>query len=318
MKVCPTSGGWSVEMTAFVPLVQALLAAAVALPGTVGAQPCRIEATGGASAEWLAATDALADLALTDQDCVRVQIDIADEHARVVFVAPDGRVAERIVTAATELRPTIDALRVQGPAPAEPTPKESTAAPVVAPEVAASPTRATSASSDLRLALLAGLRGGPESLISPLLIGEVAIGISLFELGASLGAEIQYVDVSGARSPERQGSAAVLGVHAGARVPSGAFDVRAGARFAFAPLLTINNDTQACPVGQMCSFPEYDERTSEWRLGAYAGFAVPRTSALRFRAELAADLVTPAASDAELAITPPWALAAQLGLEVAP
>jgi hypothetical protein len=172
--------------------------------------------------------------------------------------------------------------------------------------------------SDLRLALLAGLRGDPGSLVSPALTGELSIGAGILELGASLGAEIQYFDVTGMGNPERQGSAAVLGAHAGVRVPSGSFDWRAGARIAFAPLLTVNHDTQACPVGMMCPFPREDERTSEWRFGAYAGFAVPHDSVVRFRTELGIDVVTPDPGDTTLALTPAGALSTLIGLEVAP
>jgi hypothetical protein len=314
MKVRAAGGGCWIEMAVLAS--HALFAAALVVPAAARADACRIETSGVESPEWSAATASLVELALTDRDCVRVQLELSGDRARVLFTTPDGRTAQRFVATPSELRPTIDALRVQGPAAPEPaappqarTPEQP--APSVEPAAAAR-------DSDLRLALLAGLRGDPGSLVSPALTGELSIGAGILELGASLSAEIQYFDVTGTGNPERQGSAAVLAAQAGVRVPSGSFDWRVGARIAFAPLLTVNHDTQACPVGTVCPFPREDERTSEWRFGAYAGLSVPNDSVVRFRTELGLDVVTPDPGDSSLALTPAGAISALLGLEVAP
>ena len=68
--------------------------------------------------------------------------------------------------------------------------------------------------SDVRLALLAGLRGD-DTLAGPLLTGELSLGSGSFEFGGSLSAEPNYARWPGAGDPELQGSAAALGIHAG-------------------------------------------------------------------------------------------------------
>jgi len=286
------------------------------LPAAARAQDCRVESAGAQTPAWQTATESLAGFALSDRDCLRVRIVIEGEGARVLFTTPDGRSAERFVAAPSELRATVEALRVQGPAATTPQASEPAAAQTPAAPIAATPSPAPS--SGLGLALLGGFRGGPESLLSPLIIGELSLSFGILELGASLAAEIQYFDVTGSHDPARQGSAAALGLHAGVRQPVGSVALRAGARIAFASLLTVNSDSQACQVGMMCFIPEHDERASEWRLGAYAGIVVPRASTLRLRADVAADLITPTAPSQEVALTPSPALSAVLGLEVAP
>jgi hypothetical protein len=311
MKVQASRGGCSVAMASQVPSAFLLLAAVLLAHATARADACRIEASGTDSAEWSAATASLDELALTDRDCVRVRIDITADQARVVFTTADGRRAERIVTTPADLRPTINALRVQGPDAAAPQAAAAT-------EPSPPPAPRRSNYTGLRLALLTGVRGGAESLVSPLLTGEVSFGWRRLELGASLSAEVQYFDMTGQRSPDRESGAAVLAANGGIRQPSGSFDLRAGGRVAYALLLSVDSEARACPLGEICPFPGYDERSGEWRLGAYVGFAVPRSSMLRFRTELATDFALPPANDGVLPLTPPWALCLLLGIEVAP
>jgi hypothetical protein len=319
MKVSTDGGGCSVEMAPLGPLVHALFAAALALPAAASAEPCAIEMTGADSAEWVAASESLAELALTERDCLRVHIEIAAGQARVRFITGDGRSAERSIHTPSELRPTIDALRVQAPAAAEPAPSKPPApAPITTtPSQPAKTSPARANASDVRVALLLGVRGD-DVLAGPLLMGDLSLGSGLFEFGGSLSAEVQYGGVTDVRSPERQGSAAAFSVHGGVRAPAGSFDLRTGGRVTFAPLLTVNHDVQACPPGMTCPFQNVDDRTSEWRFGAYAGFAVPRSALFRFRAELGADVVAPAPADGDLALTPAAALFGLVGLEVAP
>src|SRR5262245_38480499 len=133
VKVRPGGGGCPVEMPVLAVLAYALVAALLGSPGVARADGCRIEAVGAASAEWSAAREQPAQRGLTERDCVRIEIVVGDAQARVLFVAPDGRIAERVIEEPAELMPTIDALRVQGPsapAPAPaPAPEQETATP---------------------------------------------------------------------------------------------------------------------------------------------------------------------------------------------
>ena len=290
---------------------------AVVLAAPAHAAPCRVEISGAESPAWRAAAASLDNLALSDRDCLSLRIEITDEGARVVLTTADGRKAERSVLTASDLRPTISALRVHGPAapePQEPTPQLA----VNKPEPPAREDRRALNPTNLRLALLTGLRGGANSLASPLLMGELALGIGRLELGALLAAEVQYLDLAGTRSADRQSGAATLGLSVGIRQPVASIDLRAGAHAAYARLLTVNRETETCLDGRVCPDPSQDDRTHEWRLGAYAGFVVPRAGTLRFRTDLALDLALPAPSHGDLPVTPGWALSLLLGLEAAP
>jgi hypothetical protein len=297
------------------PITLALLAVIATATEAARAQSCRIEASGAQDGEWSAATASLQELALSERECTEVRIHVAAGQAQVHFTTADGRSAERIVTTPADLRATVNALRVQGPAAAAPeAPVKPASAAVPTPTA---PMQSAPNPTHLRFALLAGVRGA-EELASPLLTGEVALGLGIFELGAALAAEVQYFDMAGMRSPDRQSGAAAFSLHAGVRQPSGSFDLRAGVRGTFALLLTVNHESQSCPVGVICDFLLEDERADEWRLGLYTGFVVPRASSLRFRTDLGLDVVTPAADERALPLTPSLGMSLVLGIEVAP
>jgi hypothetical protein len=326
MKIACTSGGCSVVDASLLPLAIVTLAVVAlvgpACPATAHADACRIETSGASSPEWSNARASLAELALTDRDCVSVRIQITEDQARVLFTTADGRSAERIVATPAELRATIDALRVQGPAPR--VDREVSAQAAARPAARVKAVAQRSASDDgpdhrrLRLALLTGARGGGDSLVSPVLGGALSLGWGMLELGAMINAEVQYYEVQGGQPGDQRASAAVFGVQAGLRQPIAALDVLAGGRAALAFVMSRNHDAQACPVTKGCPFPVEDDRTGEWRAGAYLGLSVPRAATLRFRTEVSAEVITPSALDGSLAHTPSWALAALVGLEVAP
>lgn len=303
----------------------ALLAAALSLPSAAHAAPCSIDAAFDGAPAWNAAAAALTALALTDADCVSLRIEPSSGGARVLFTTKDGRTAERYVATPEELKPTVDALRVQAPAPTpEPEPAPQPAAPAK-PEPASTPQpeaaeRANDDDAPIRFALFTGARGGADSLVSPLLSTALSLTFRHLELGVTLSSELQYVDVQGMRPADRQTSTAALGLHAGARSPWGAADVLAGGRVAIATLLTRDHESRVCPPDSMASCPlgEEDERVSEWRFGAYAGFAIPRDSSLRFRTEIGGELATPGPGTGTLPLTPSWALSALVGLELEP
>jgi hypothetical protein len=305
-----------------------LLVAALSLPSEAHAAPCSIEAAfDGAAFDgttgWSEAAAALSELALTDADCVRLRIEPASGGARVLFTTEDGRTAERYVATPEELRPTVDALRVQAPAAApEPAPTPQPAAAQGKLEPASTPQpepqeRANDDDAPIRFGLFTGARGGADSLVSPLLSMAVSLTFRHLELGATLSSEFQYVDVQGMRPSARQTGTAALGLHAGARSPWGRADVLAGGRAAIATLLTREHEVCA-PDSSPCPFGNEDERTTEWRFGAYAGFAIPRDSSLRFRTEIGGELATPGPGPGTLPLTPSWALSAVIGIELEP
>jgi len=307
----------------------ALLVAALSLPRAAHAAPCSIDADfDGAAVDgvtgWSEAATALSELALTDDDCVSLRIEPSSGGARVLFTTKDGRTAERYVATPEELKPTVDALRVQAPAAApEPAPQPTAAPAEPVPASTPQPEPAERANDDdapIRFALFTGARGGADSLVSPLLSTALSLTFRHLELGATLSSELQYVDVQGMRPADRQTSTAALGLHAGARSPWGAADVLAGGRVAIATLLTRDHESRVCPPDMMASCPlgEEDERVSEWRFGAYAGFAIPRDSSLRFRTEIGGELATPGPGTGTLPLTPSWALSALVGLELEP
>lgn len=77
------------------------------------AEVCRIEATGVDTSPWGDAIASLSDLALTEHDCSSLRIDVAAGRANVLFTTSDGRNAQRAIAMPAELRPTVEALRVE-------------------------------------------------------------------------------------------------------------------------------------------------------------------------------------------------------------
>jgi hypothetical protein len=125
-------------------------------------------------------------------------------------------------------------------------------------------------------ALLGGIRGGAGNLVSPTLGGSAAIDLDRWELGVNLVLELQYFDLGGGEPPS---AAAGVGVTVGRREPVAAFDVLFGARTMIAAL----NDESEVDGGE--------RGRAEVRLGTYLGGAWPRTGSLRWRADVAADVV---------------------------
>ena len=286
------------------------------------AQGCQIDLSGAAAREWLDAAAAVSVAGLSAGDCISVRVELSEQSARVLFTTPDGRVAERHVAAPMELKPTIDALRVQAPTPAPAAPTEpgsAASADQPSPAPPASERPAVTASSDVHIALLAGMRGGADSLISPMLSGALSIVGKHWELGAGVTAEVQYADATGERPADRQGSAAAIGLHGGLREPIGPFDLLAGGRVALGVLLSRDHESLACtgPSDAICRLGSEDERYNRVALRWYAGFAVPSRSTVRLRNQVGADVVTPVAGAGTLPLTPSWALLGLVGLELA-
>jgi hypothetical protein len=271
------------------------------------AAPCRVEMTGTPSASWQRATEALGTSRLTGADCTSVVIAVSERGARLTFVTPDGRRAERELSDPDELLATVDALRVRGPAP-----KQAASVPEPAPAERKETPRgdappATQGTSVI-FALGVGVRAGA-SLASPVLSGAVSLSYRRWEFGLNAASEMHYGWVGGepAGPMERNGSAFSVGLSAGRREPVGGIALLAGARTSFGWLVFDQEGPAAQPT---------DERETEWRLGAYLGLAVPRRSTVRFRADLGADFVVANQPPDGYAMTPAWAMTALIGAEI--
>ena len=120
------------------------------------------------------------------------------------------------------------------------------------------------------------MRGGVGNLVSPALGGSAAIALDRWELGVNVVLELQYFDLGGGEPPS---AAACVGVTIGRREPVGDFDVLFGAR----TMIAAFNDESEVDQGE--------RGRAEVRLGAYLGGAWPRTGSLRWRADVAVDVV---------------------------
>ena len=251
------------------------------------AAECSI-ALGGAPVEgWTVAVRELERSGSVPADCAVVAIEASGERARLVFQTRDGRRAERGLDHPDELVPALRALGVGATgdgASALPAPNVSASAPGVAAPAplggdaaaASSPEPQPGQEARAVFALLGGMRGGVGNLLSPALGGSAAIELDRWELGVNVVLELVYFDLGGGEPPS---AAAGVGVTVGRREPVADFDVLFGARTMIAAL----NDESEVDRGEA--------GRAEVRLGTYLGGAWPRTGSLRWRADVAADVV---------------------------
>jgi hypothetical protein len=255
------------------------------------AAECSI-ALGGAPVEgWTLAVRELERSGSVPADCALVAIEASGERARLVFQTRDGRRAERGLDHPDELVPALRALGVGAKgdgAPSLPAPDIPSAPAVATPAVAApaafggdaaassSPEPAPGHEARAIFALLGGMRGGVGNLLSPALGGSAAIELDRWELGVNLVLELQYFDLGGGEPPS---AAACVGVTVGRREPVADFDVLYGAR----TMIAAFNDESEVDQGE--------RGRAEVRLGTYLGGAWPRAGSLRWRADLAVDVV---------------------------
>jgi hypothetical protein len=273
------------------PDASALGAIVLAWPGGVEARPadtaeCRISLVGAPAEGWTLAVQELEHSGWVPADCAVVTIEASGEGARLVFQTRDGRRAERRLDHPDELVPALRALGVgasregasssQAPNPRSAPPAVAPAAFGVGAAASSSPEPPPGQGAGAVFALLGGIRGGTGNLLSPALGGSAALKLDHWELGVNLVLELQYFDLDGGEPPS---SAASVGVTVGRREPVANFDVLFGARAMVAAL----NDESKVDTGERGS--------AEVRLGTYLGGAWPRTSRLRLRADVAADVV---------------------------
>ena len=273
------------DASALGPIVLALLGVASEARPAAAAE-CRI-ALGGAPVEgWTLAVRELERSGSVPADCAMVAIEASGERARLVFQTRDGRRAERGLDHPDELVPALRALGVGAGAdgasslPAPDTPSEPAAA---APAPSGVDTAAPSSpepppgrEARAVFALVGGIRGGVGKLVSPALGGSAAIELDRWELGVNVVLELQYFDLGGGEPPS---AAAGVGVTVGRREPVADFDVLFGAR----TMVAAFNDESEVDGGE--------RGRAEVRIGAYLGGAWPRTGKLRWRADVAADVV---------------------------
>ena len=273
------------DASALGPIVLALLGVASEARPAAAAE-CRI-ALGGAPVEgWTLAVRELERSGSVPADCAVVTIEASGERARLVFQTRDGRRAERGLDHPDELAPALRALGVGAaadgasslPAPAPPSEPAAAAPAPLGVDTAASSSPQPPPARDARavFALVGGIRGGVGKLVSPALGGSAAIELDRWELGVNVVLELQYFDLGGGEPPS---AAAGVGVTVGRREPVADFDVLFGAR----TMIAAFNDESEVDGGE--------RGRAEVRLGTYLGGAWPRTGTVRWRADVAADVV---------------------------
>lgn len=169
-----------------------------------------------------------------------------------------------------------------------------------------------------------GVRGGAGGLMSPVIHGQVTMDRSRWEIGVWGALEPDYgsfgpgqmsdsqpaivqVDMPPAddrpvepRGPVGQGSAGVVGIAVGRRVPFTHLDVIFGARVGVAAIRRSDSTDDG----------------AELRVGTGVDLVFPRASTLRFRTGVAAEVVPNDLNRFGTGPVPWWALSARLGFEV--
>ncbi len=289
------------------PAAAALVAAWVGAPVCVAAS-CPLELRGPPSEPWLRASRAVEALATGPSDCARIEIELerSTDAARLIFVTRDGRRAERRLDHPGQLVPTVAALGVRGVNESSTPVLEDRPARAAnaAPPVDSPPSEPAAAPGEERalFALLGGTRVGAGSLLSPVLGGAAALAIQRWELGIHLAIEAQYLDLQERDEPS---SAVSVGVTVGRRQPIlDDVELLFGTRSMVAAVSDESQEDTGAPD------------RAEIRLGAYLGGVWPRRGSLRFRADLALDVVPHKSLGALGTPVTPWlAVSALIGVE---
>jgi hypothetical protein len=275
---------------------------------------CKIYVLGELTPEWSRAVAHVESLQ-TGEDCARVEVEVSGQGANVTFVTRDGRVARRRLDGPSELSSTLEALQETGGMADSSKLDDKDAPPAQgAPALEAKPmAHAIVPPSALDVAPLSfqpifslglGMRGGADHLFSPTMEGTFTLDLQHWQVGLHLGVELRYIDM---KQPEREtGTSLTTGLLLGRREPLERLLVHYGGR-----LLYSTSSNEADENGR-------NGHRNETRLGAYVGVVVPRRSAVRFRADMAADIVPldlGGASSAGGSASPWWATSLLLGIE---
>jgi hypothetical protein len=297
----------------------------------LGTEPCELEVVGPERAAWQSAG---ADLGRRleheelGQRCRSVRVKAANGRATLLFVASDGRRAERDLLAPAELVPSVQALSATTPVdpqagedggneqvPAATSARDERQPPKTRalPRTPSQPAEHDANPAPQRnpyetqamFSASMGFRTGADDLISPALAVTAAVLLERWELGLLGRFEGKYVDNGGGNDTRPETSGVAIGVTAGRREVFGRFSLRGGTALLFADV----REEQSPEDGR-----------AEARLGCYAGGAWPEDSWLALRLDLGAEIVpynigrseTNAQGNASL---PWWAFSVAVGPE---
>jgi hypothetical protein len=287
------------------------------------AAPCAIALAGSPTAEWRDAVTHAARTSPTD-DCARIFVDVRSDHALLTFETTDGRSARRIVQHPGDLEATVTALRISGSPPLARAPQLAPEPPEPA-QRAAAPSR-SGRELHVPIALLAGLRGGADDFVSPLVNVSGTLVWGRWTLGALIAFDAMYFDLGG--SPTKTDvSTLAAELTLGMRMPAGhgvlLVEARAGAA---AYVWSQTTEVRAADDERQLIALDSDARDVEPRVGLAAGWLTTAEHAPRLRMDLAFEIVpdglsrdstVPAfLSAAEPEVSPPWAISAAVGLEL--
>jgi hypothetical protein len=301
--------------------------------GAAADERCRVEVEGTESEVWAKARAALEGSLPRTGGCARIYVRIAaEDEARLIVQTRDGRQAERALRGPDELLPTTAALLITTEDAVEPSPSPAPPPASTIPPSPSSPSSSSEAptrdkpprspnraSSTRRERVLLALQGGPRygegDLATPVLNALASLDIKRWEIGIMAGAEFGYADLKDETRP-MLGSSVGAGLLFGRREVAGPMEWFVGARTMLA-LVTGRSEVVTLQSRRV----HEDNGRAEPRLGAYAGAALPRSSAFRVRSELGVDFVpgefARGVSASPPPLTPWWMASLQLGVELA-
>lgn len=293
-------------------------------------------------------------------DCRRIEVVVVRGAATLTYVTRDGRSAVRSLRGPSELEPTVLALGVTTPEPerlggtdGRTRPREVSPSPRSGdpqdPRPERPPLRLASTSnpesdvgdsgaqvtpsslpsdSKVMFGFGTGLRSGTR-LLSPLITGTAALAIQDWELAVQGRYEAHYMylkdEHADGSDPERErpGTAGLgAGVMVGRRQPLGNTLLVGGALVNVTSLHDgVDDEDDEAPTDEATKKANGESNgRAEARVGAYAGFVFPRRSSVRFRSELAAEVVPHSIGASEtrsdgIPMMPWWAVCFTLGME---
>jgi hypothetical protein len=273
----------------------------------------------GVDAAWATAARDLARHLRSDREgnaCGSIHLRVAGDSVDLVLVTQDGRRAVRELAEPTELAPTVEAMLINldsdsaetrhelvssDRAVVEPGPPDQRPAPQLE-------TPAKQATSVVIGGSLGVRVGG--NLATPVVGAFGSLVSDPWEIGVAGQWEAAYQSL-GADSPRPWSAAAIAaGVALGRRQHlSSALDLRAGVTLAGALLHQETHHQK----------PEQWLTRADARLGGYAGLLWPRRGVIRFRTELAFDVIPPTGQSQsaapDVAALPTWAASLTIGAE---
>lgn len=279
------------------------------------AAACPVEVQGSDALRWqTVALEAQQAWLPAAADCPQVVVNAEARGTTLRLSAGDGRLALRQLREPTELLPALQALTVEGPAepahegkPEPPVAAAVAALPRAEPPIIDAVERSPSDPYALRPLLGAslGFRLGADRLISPTLGANASIVNGHLELGLLARYEAHYVNSTGGNEGRPDTSGLGFGVQVGAHHAFSNWALRGGLTFLIAAL----HEDAGGKNGR-----------AEARIGVFGGAVWPAQNRLRFRGDLAFELVpynvgrseTNALGSTSL---PWWGCSLSLGLE---